>query len=449
MHRDSKKNDAVSTLDAYLEIIKKISVFGSFATCLGLVALYFFGIAIFTSMSSAFGVPPFEFTLQKCLEYGCLLFSQMIAIIPILALLGLKEYFSVCDLQINLLFALPLASIFAIKFISFRSRTFAKRFLPWVVLFTLIYMLLYLSIVYWGMISTMTPTNLLLDPAVNIALQHKAELENGVSLSEFGVNNWDMMTLNTVIKNLDWKIQKIGIMFIIMLVSALYTSIILVISSKAIAEKELISQRFYGYLFFVRKLLIFIFTLFLGSFLFILAGRTSVLISTTSAQKVDITIQERKEITSQYYAILFAEYENDYVFYFPNLQQLMRVQKNKVENILFKGVISIFADRYYFKKGPWLGISWDWAIMAPENSTNEKGENIVGFKVNEVLLNSPAYKAGILSEDIITAIDGKGIDGSLKLSEIVEHITLGKDVQFVISRNDTARILSVTIEAKP
>ena len=59
-----------STLDALIRLAKKISLLTGLVTGLRLVALYFFGIAIFASYSSAFGVPPFEFSLQRCLEYG-------------------------------------------------------------------------------------------------------------------------------------------------------------------------------------------------------------------------------------------------------------------------------------------------------------------------------------------------------------------------------------------
>jgi hypothetical protein len=57
-----------STLDALIRLAKKISLLTGLVTDFGLVALYFFGIAILASYASALGVPPFEFSLQHCLE---------------------------------------------------------------------------------------------------------------------------------------------------------------------------------------------------------------------------------------------------------------------------------------------------------------------------------------------------------------------------------------------
>jgi hypothetical protein len=52
------------SLDALIRLAKKVSLLTALVTGLGLVALYFFGIAIYATFLSAFGVPPFEFSLQ-------------------------------------------------------------------------------------------------------------------------------------------------------------------------------------------------------------------------------------------------------------------------------------------------------------------------------------------------------------------------------------------------
>lgn len=449
MRRDTIKHNTVSLLDHYLNIIKKVSVISSLITCVGLGMLYFCGIAIFTSMSSAFGVPPFEFTLQKCLEYGSIFFSQILAIIPLLLLLGLKNYIHECNLQINIMLALPVVSMFAISFINSRSQIFKRRFLSWTILLTLAYMLLYLLVVYWGMVSTLVPSNLLLDPAVNIALQHKAELQNDANLSKFGINHWNIMTMNTVIKDSNWKFEKIGIIFMIMFISAIYSYIVIIMSGKIKTNNECISPRFIGIIYFMRRLFILTFSIFMAASLFIFAGRTSVLISTISAQKVDIDIPSMNGITSKYYAIVIGEYDNDYVFYFPSIQQLLKIQKNKVENILFKGETSIFANRYHFTKGPWLGVYGDFNVIGSGKNVGNKDKKIDGFKVTEVFLNSPAYKFGIIQDDVITTIDEIAIDGSMQLSEIVKNIPSGKDVQIIIRRGGMDRKISGTIENKP
>src|ERR1700693_5065073 len=82
-----------STLDALIRLAKKISLLTGLVTGLGLIALYFFGIAIFASSSSAFGVPPFEFSLQHCLEHGGAYAGVILTLLPLLAVYGMVDYF--------------------------------------------------------------------------------------------------------------------------------------------------------------------------------------------------------------------------------------------------------------------------------------------------------------------------------------------------------------------
>ncbi len=75
-------------------------------TGLGLVALYFLGIAVFASYSSAFGVPPFEFSVQHCLEYGCAYSGGILTLLPLLAVYGMLDYFREAGLLLLLAYTI-------------------------------------------------------------------------------------------------------------------------------------------------------------------------------------------------------------------------------------------------------------------------------------------------------------------------------------------------------
>ena len=88
----------------------------------------------------------------------------------------------------------------------------------------LAYTILYLLVIYLVMISTLMPRGLFLDPAVNVALNHREELTAGTDPVKFGIRGWDGLTLNMVIRDEQWKVAKIGETFLMGLLAAVLIS---------------------------------------------------------------------------------------------------------------------------------------------------------------------------------------------------------------------------------
>ncbi len=66
-----------------------------------------------------------------------------------------------------------------------------------------------------------------------------------------------------------------------------------------------------------------------------------------------------------------------------------------------------------------------------------------------VILNSPAAKAGIQAEDIITEINGTAIDADHSLSELIQKYNIGEIITLKIKRGTQALSLEVKLEERP
>jgi len=71
-----------------------------------------------------------------------------------------------------------------------------------------------------------------------------------------------------------------------------------------------------------------------------------------------------------------------------------------------------------------------------------------GAIVVSVVPDSPAAKAGFRVGDVITAINGKGIDDSHELTRRVAGLEAGKSASFAVMRDGASRSLNVTIAPK-
>ncbi|MEY4549722.1 MAG: hypothetical protein RL685_5917 [Pseudomonadota bacterium] len=72
-----------------------------------------------------------------------------------------------------------------------------------------------------------------------------------------------------------------------------------------------------------------------------------------------------------------------------------------------------------------------------------------GALVAEVMPDSPAAKAGIVSGDVITKFDGKLVDSSSALPVLVSLTESGKSVNVELWRNGRAQTLPVKLESRP
>lgn len=72
---------------------------------------------------------------------------------------------------------------------------------------------------------------------------------------------------------------------------------------------------------------------------------------------------------------------------------------------------------------------------------------IKGVLVSSVITGSPAEKAGIKPQDIITAFDGKAVTSPAELFAAVQSHKVGDIVKVTVSRNNQSMELSVTLGA--
>jgi len=72
-----------------------------------------------------------------------------------------------------------------------------------------------------------------------------------------------------------------------------------------------------------------------------------------------------------------------------------------------------------------------------------------GALVTEVLKDTPAGKAGIEREDLITAINGKEVNGALQLRNMVASDSPGTDVTLTVIRNGSEKSIKVTVGKRP
>ena len=85
---------------------------------------------------------------------------------------------------------------------------------------------------------------------------------------------------------------------------------------------------------------------------------------------------------------------------------------------------------------PFMGIE----MTNPEN-------NGAGVLVNSVISGSPAEKAGIKAQDVITAVNGKEVKSPAELSQVVLGYKVGDTIKVTINRSGQNQELSVTLES--
>jgi serine protease Do len=72
-----------------------------------------------------------------------------------------------------------------------------------------------------------------------------------------------------------------------------------------------------------------------------------------------------------------------------------------------------------------------------------------GVLVNDVVPESPAAEAGVQELDVITAFDGRAVEGTRSLQEMVEQSTIGKPHTLTILRDGKPLTLSISVKPLP
>jgi serine protease Do len=93
--------------------------------------------------------------------------------------------------------------------------------------------------------------------------------------------------------------------------------------------------------------------------------------------------------------------------------------------------------------GGWLGV--EIGEVTPEKGKELKLSSERGVVVGEVEPDSPAAKAGLKANDVITQYDGQTVEGTVQFRRLVHETPPGRTVTFAIWRDGASQNLSVEI----
>ena len=92
--------------------------------------------------------------------------------------------------------------------------------------------------------------------------------------------------------------------------------------------------------------------------------------------------------------------------------------------------------------------------ISPQDITPELAESLRlkvahGALVAQVVRGGPADRAGLKAGDVITAIDGKGIQDSVAAMAVIAGLKPGSDARFKLTRNEKAIDVAVNVAKRP
>ncbi|HKN76746.1 MAG TPA: PDZ domain-containing protein [Candidatus Acidoferrum sp.] len=93
--------------------------------------------------------------------------------------------------------------------------------------------------------------------------------------------------------------------------------------------------------------------------------------------------------------------------------------------------------------GSWLGVE-------SQEITSEKAKELKlpaerGVLLERIVPDSPAAKAGLKDNDVITEINGQRVEGAAQFRRMIREIPSGRSVQFTVWREGRAQTVSVTL----
>jgi serine protease Do len=93
--------------------------------------------------------------------------------------------------------------------------------------------------------------------------------------------------------------------------------------------------------------------------------------------------------------------------------------------------------------GGWLGVQI--AEVTPENSKDLKLSAVRGVVVKDVEPDSPAAKAGLKENDVITQYDGQTVEGTVQFRRLVRETPAGHTVALTVSHDGAAENINVEL----
>ena len=166
---DTPKKESIgfslSKFDDLIDTLKKFSLLGGLLTGVGLAGCYFFGIAIYATYNAMLGIPPFDFSLQNCLEYGGASLVELVTVIPVLIFVGMVDNWKEANLAVVIFLGLPLFLGLLLWILGNRPGTRPRGIRHGVASVFLVLMSFDWIVLYVVLLSSMTTNDLLLDPA--------------------------------------------------------------------------------------------------------------------------------------------------------------------------------------------------------------------------------------------------------------------------------------------
>jgi C-terminal processing protease CtpA/Prc len=163
-------------------------------------------------------------------------------------------------------------------------------------------------------------------------------------------------------------------------------------------------------------------------------------------EKIEKALQQAEKVRSKDYQLIaklaqqralmdsdraMAQYESA----LQNLEQLQDLKNDDSDQL-----VSVLAD----EEGPsWLGV--ETREVTAENMKELKLQAERGVIVDHVTEDSPAAKAGLKENDVITEVNGQRVEGAAQFRRMIHEIPAGRTVQIAIWRDGRAQTLSATL----
>jgi serine protease Do len=91
----------------------------------------------------------------------------------------------------------------------------------------------------------------------------------------------------------------------------------------------------------------------------------------------------------------------------------------------------------------WLGVEIQEVTSDKTKDLKLPGER--GVLVERVVSDSPAAKAGLKDNDVVTEINGQRVEGAMQFRRMIHEIPAGRSVQLTVWRDGRAQTLNVTL----
>ncbi len=93
--------------------------------------------------------------------------------------------------------------------------------------------------------------------------------------------------------------------------------------------------------------------------------------------------------------------------------------------------------------GSWLGVETREVTADDVKELKLSAER--GVLLSEIVSDSPAAKAGLKANDVVTEVNGQRVEGATQFRRMIREIPAGRSVQFTVWRDGKAQTLSVTL----